>query len=142
MSGYSLDLRERVLAAVARGMPRQEVLTTFAISSGSLKRYLAKQRRGEDLRPGSPPGPQPTITPAYHAELEAQLTAHPDATIAQHAALWNAAHGTTLSQWTLGRAIRSLGWTRKKRRWQPPSATLSSARRSARASQSELPPTS
>ncbi len=43
MSGYSLDLRERVLAAVARGMPRQEVLTTFAISSGSLKRWLAKQ---------------------------------------------------------------------------------------------------
>ena len=142
MSGYSLDLRERVLAAVTRGMPRQEVLTTFPISSGSLKRWLAKQRRGEDLRPGSPPGPQPTITPPYHAELEAQLTAHPDATLAQHAALWNAAHATTLSQWTLGRAIRGLGWTRKKRRCQPPSATLSSARSSAGASKSELPPTS
>ena len=127
MSGYSLDLGERVQAAVARGMPRAEVLSTFAISSGSLKRWLAKQRRGEDLRPRRPPGPQPTITRAHQAALEAQLAAHPDATLADHAALWNAAHGTTLSQWTLGRAIRGLGWTRKKSRWLPPSATRSSA---------------
>ena len=142
MSGYSLDLRERVLAAVARGMPRPHVLSTVANSSRRRKPWLAKQRRGEDLRPGTPPGPQPTITPAYHAELAAQLTAHPAATLAEHAALWNAAHATTLSQWTLGRAIRGLGWTRKTRRWLPPSAPPSSARSSARASERALPPTS
>ncbi len=142
MSGYSLDLRERVLAAVARGIPRAEVLTTFAISSGSLKRWLTKQRRGEDLRPGTPPGPQPTITPAYHGTLEAQLAAHPDATLAEHATLWNAAHGTTVSQWTLGRAIRGLGWTRKKRRWVPPSATRHNATPSVRRSSRDLPPIS
>ena len=34
MSGYSLDLRQRVLAAVARGMPRQEIVVTFALSRG------------------------------------------------------------------------------------------------------------
>lgn len=134
MSGYSLDLRQRVLAAVARGMPRQEVVTTFAISLGTLKRWLAKQRRGLDLTPSTPPGPQPAITPAHHAALRAQLEAHPDATLAQHAAVWNAAYGTTLSQWTLGRAIRSMGWTRKKRRWVPPSATRPSGRRFARGS--------
>src|SRR3712207_415133 len=142
MRSYSLDLRERVLAAVARGMPRAEVLTTFAISSGSLKRWLTKQRRGEDLRPGTPPGPQLTITPAYHGNLEAQLAAQPDATLAEHATLWNAAHGTTLSQWTLGRAIRGLGWTRKKRRWVPLSATRHSATPSMRRSSRDLPPIS
>lgn len=115
MSGYSVDLRERVLAAVARGMPRRDVVTTFAISLGTLKRWLVKQRQGLDLRPASPPGPQPTITRAYHTALRAQLEAHPDATLAEHAVRWNAAHGTSLSQWTLGRAIRGLGWTRKKR---------------------------
>ena len=112
MRGYSQDLRERVLAAVARGMPRQEVITTFAISSGSLKRWLYQQRHGPNLTPARSPGPQPAITPDQHAQLAAQLAAHPDATIAQHAALWNAAHATTLSQWTLGRAIRSIGFTR------------------------------
>ncbi|MDQ5851165.1 MAG: IS630 transposase-related protein [Chloroflexota bacterium] len=142
MSGYSLDLRHRVLAALERGMPRQDVVTTFAISLGTLKRWLVKHRNGLDLRPGSPPGPQPTITRAHHAALQAQLEANPDATLAEHAARWNAAYGTTLSQWTLGRAIRRLGWTRKKRRWVPPSATSPSVRPSANASPTELPTTS
>jgi len=115
MSGYSLDLRQRVLAAVARGMPRQEIVVTFALSIGTLKRWLAKERTGSDLRPKSPPGRLPIITPDQHATLEAQLHAHTDVTLAEHAALWNAAHATTLSQWTLGRAIRRLGWTRKKK---------------------------
>ena len=107
MRGYSQDLRERVLAAVARGMPRQEVSTTFAISFGSLKRWLHTQRFGPKATPARPPGPKPTITADQQAQLTAQVRAHPDATIAQHAARWNAAHGTNLSQWTLGRAIRA-----------------------------------
>ena len=142
MSGYSLDLRRRVLAAVARGLPRQAVVTTFAISLGTLKRWLAKERNGLDLRPASPPGRQPTITPDQRAALEAQLQGHPDATLAEHAARWNAAHGTSLSQWTLGRAIRRLGWTRKKRRWLPPNVTPRSVTTSARAARSDLPLTS
>jgi hypothetical protein len=32
----------------------------------------------------------------------------------EHAARWNADHGTSLSAWTLGRALRRLGWSRKK----------------------------
>jgi hypothetical protein len=59
-------------------------------------------------------GSPATIAPDQYAALQAQLGAHPDATFAHHANLWNAAHGTTLSQWNLGRAIRRLGWTRKK----------------------------
>ena len=131
MSAYSLDLRQRVLAAVARGMLRQEIVTIFAISLGTLKRWLAKQRQGLNLRPGTPSGPQPTITPAHHVALRGQLEDHPDATLAEHAALWNAVHGTTLSQWTFGRAIRGIGWTRKKRRLVPLSGTRQHDRRSA-----------
>jgi transposase len=114
MKGYSIDLRQRVLAAVARGMPRQDVVTTFGVSVGTIKRLLAKQRTGADLTPRASDGRRRTIAPAQYAALQAQLDAHPDATFAQHADLWNAVHGTSLSQWTLGRAIRRLQWTRKK----------------------------
>ena len=114
MKGYSVDLRQRVLAAVARGMPRRQVAQAFGVSIGTIKRLLTKQQQAADLTPQSPPGRRATISPAQYGALHAQLDAHPDATFAQHAALWNAAHGTTLSQWTLGRAIRCLGWTRKK----------------------------
>jgi transposase len=116
MKGYSVDLRQRVLAAVARGMARQDVAQTFGVSMGTIKRLLRKQRQGIDLAPQSPPGRPATISPNQYAALHAQLDAAPDATLAQHATLWNAAHGTSLSQWTLGRAIGRIGWTRKKRR--------------------------
>lgn len=116
MKGYSVDLRQRVLAAVARGMPRQDVAHTFGVSMGTIKRLLSKQRQGIDLAPHAPPGRSATISPDQYAALHAQLEAYPDATFAQHATVWHAVHGTALSQWTLGRAIRRIGWTRKKSR--------------------------
>lgn len=115
MKGYSVDLRQRVLAAVERGMPRPEITRTFGISLGTIKRLVAKHRSGASLVPHVPPGRAATIVPHQYAALQAQLDTHPDATFAQHADLWNAAHATTLSQWTMGRAIRRAGWTRKKR---------------------------
>ena len=53
-------------------------------------------------------------TQAQEALLRFQLEQFSDATLPEHAERWNADHGTTLSAWTLGRAIRRLGWSRKK----------------------------
>ena len=117
MKAYSVDLRERVLAALDRGMPRSQVVTTFQVSLASLKRWLVARRDTGDFAPQPPiGGSEPTITPDQHLQLRAQVAAFPDATLAEHATRWNAAHATTLSQWTIGRAIRLLGLTRKKSR--------------------------
>lgn len=117
MKAYSIDLRERVLSALDRGMPRSEVITTFQVSLASLKRWLAARRDTGHFTPRQPTGGfAPTITPDQHDQLRAQVAAFPDATLAEHATLWNAAHATTISQWTIGRAIRGLGLTRKKSR--------------------------
>ena len=117
MKAYSIDLRERVLAALDRGTPRASVVTTFQVSLASLKRWLAAQRTIGDVSPRPPSGGLASaITPAHDDAVRAHVTAFPDATLAEHAARWNAAHGTSISQWTLGRAIRRLGLTRKKSR--------------------------
>jgi len=117
MKPYSVDLRTRVLAALERGVARAEVVTTFQVSLASLKRWLGAWRDTGAVTPQPPTGgPDRTITPAQDAALCAQVLAFPDATLAEHAARWNAAHGTSLSQWTLGRAIRRLGLLRKKSR--------------------------
>lgn len=116
MRAYSKDLRERAVAAVARGMARSDVVTTFGVSLASLKRWLATSRAGGDLQAKSPPGAQPAIRPEQAGVVRTQLARHPDATFAQHAAMWNEQQGMALSQWTLGRASRRLGWTRKKTR--------------------------
>ena len=114
MKAYSVDLREWVLAALDRGMSRTTVVATFQVSEGSIKRWLRARRATGLLTPRRPPGRPATIGSAQTPALQAQVEQHPDATLAEHAAHWNADNGTTLSQWSLGRAIRALGWSRKK----------------------------
>jgi transposase len=132
MKAYSLDLRQRVLAAVDGGMPRAQVAVTYAVSLATIKRLLARRRAGDDLAPRTSPGRRRTIACQQETALWAQLAAHPDATVETHARLWNAARGGAVSAWTVGRAIRRLGWTRKKRHWQPPSGTRPPASSTAR----------
>jgi transposase len=117
MKPYSVDLRERVLAAIDRGMARSEVVTTFNIGLASLKRWLSSRRDTGDFRPRPPTGGQEaTFTPLLDDELRTQVAAFPDATLPQHAERWNATHQVHISHWTIGRAIRRLGLSRKKSR--------------------------
>ena len=115
MKAYSEDLRERVLRAVNQGHPRAEIVRFFGVSLATLKRYL-KQRRDEGhVRPKAIPGRLPKKRAKLQAGLEAQLRAHEDATLEQHCELWEQAHGEPVSRWTMSRAIKHLGWTRKKK---------------------------
>lgn len=116
MKAYSLDLRERVVAAMDGGMSQVEAVRTFRVSRATITRWRAQRRATGTLIPRVPPGQPVTITGAHLPALRTQLDANPDATLAEHAARWNVVHGTSLRQWTLGRAIRRLGWTRKKSR--------------------------
>jgi transposase len=45
MSGYSLDLRERVVKAVEKGHSPLWVAREFGIGSGTVKRYLERKAR-------------------------------------------------------------------------------------------------
>jgi transposase len=119
MKSYSLDLRERVVRAVRQGMSRHEVVSTFGISLSTLKRWLALAKQGAlapQPRPGLPPLLRREAHPLLEAQLlEAQLRAHPDATLQEHAALWQQNQGQQLSRATMARAILRLDYTHKKR---------------------------
>jgi len=45
MKPYSKDLRIRVLAAVDRGEPKEEVAGTFSVSVPTIKRWLRRRRQ-------------------------------------------------------------------------------------------------
>ena len=115
MKAYSLDLRTRVLAAIDGGMSRTDAVCTFRVSLGSIKRWLKMRQSRGSLAPRERTGKTASISAAQMATLRFQLEQFPDASLAEHAQRWNADHATSLSQWTLGRAIRRLGWSRKKR---------------------------
>jgi transposase len=114
MKAYSTDLREKVVAAVARGMPRPSVSETFGVSSATIKRWVRLHRTGS-VAPRPIPGRPPRLGAALDAGLRAQLQATPDATLAEHCATWEQATGQRVSLNTMHRAILRAGWTRKKR---------------------------
>src|ERR671910_2698152 len=50
MKAYSEDLRRKIVDAIGRGMPKAEAARSFGVGISTVKRYVAKARRGE------PPG--------------------------------------------------------------------------------------
>jgi len=125
MNAYSKDLRLKALAALDRGIPRKEAVGTFGVSLATLKRWLKRRGEGEDLAPKPSPGRTPRIcgTNEEKRALWAQLEADDDATLERHCELWEQGCGVGVSVATMSRAVRRLGWSRKKDRWEPPSET-------------------
>jgi transposase len=121
----SLDLRQRAVAAIASGMSVTQASTLFGVSRATLYRWLERHAQ-DDLAPHTPPGGKRKMTAEQEMQLEAQLQQNPDATIAEHLALWrqhgqHGQHGQhhesrlPLSASTMRRAIIRRNWTRKKR---------------------------
>ena len=125
MRGYSLDLRLKVLAAVDRGIPRKEVVRTFGVSMPTLERYLSLRKQTGEIGPPQPPGSAPSLTATIEerSALWRQLEENDGATLERHCKLWESKHGDRVSVPTISRAVRKLGWTKKRGRWEPPSET-------------------
>jgi transposase len=114
MRAYSQDLRERVLRAVDLGRSRAEIVQCFGLSLATIKRYVKQQRDEGHVRPKAIPGRPPKKRVQVEAGVLPQLQAHDDARLPQHCDLWEQTHGERVSRWTMSRAIKRLGWTRKK----------------------------
>jgi transposase len=127
MKAYSPDLRSRILTAVDAGDPKAQVARRFGVSRATVKRYVVLRRTTGSITPRPRPGTRPRLSREYDPALWAQLEAHPDAVLEEHCRLWTESQGMEVSTATMCRAIHRLGWTRKKRRWVPPSATRPAA---------------
>jgi len=112
---YSSDLRERALRQVDAGRPVGEVAALFGVHRTTLLRWRQRRELGETA-PRARPGRTPAIGRAQQSALLAQVTARPDATLAEHCAAWAAETGVAVSESTMCRALRRLGWPLKKRR--------------------------
>jgi transposase len=115
MRAYSHDLRQRILRAVDQGQPRAEIITAFAVSRSTIKRYLKLRRETGDVKAKAIAGRPSKKGAALQTGLFPQLEAQPDATLAEHCQMWEATHGIQVSSATMSRAIQRLNWTRKKK---------------------------
>ncbi len=120
MEPYSMDLRERVLAACDAGKRTAEVAATFRVCASWVRRL--KQRRRETGRVAPLPrnsGRKPKLGHEQRGRLGELVADRPDATLAELRERLAAAVDPS----TVHRALRRLGLRYKKSRPGPPSGT-------------------
>jgi transposase len=118
MAAYSMDLRERVAAACDDGTDtRLEIAERFAVSVAWVRRLLQRRRDPGSLAPKPHGGgPAPAFGAAAAARLRQAVAATPAATPAATLEELARACAVACSTSAVGRALRRLGLTRKKRR--------------------------
>ena len=121
MKTYSLDLRQRVVAAYDQGrLTQAEVAERFQVSRRWLCKLLARRRESGSvaaLPHGG--GRQPKFTGPAQEALRALVIADPDATLEELLER----SGVEASIMAVQRALVRLGCRRKKSRCGPPSKT-------------------
>jgi transposase len=128
MKAYSIDLREKIVAAVlGRGMSKAQAARTFGVGATSVKRYMMLAEEGKSLSPGKAPGKKGKLGRSgmdlleedllEEDLLEEDLRTRPAVTYQRRADLLYELLGVRVSKSTICRTVRSLGYTRKKDRW-------------------------
>jgi len=125
MSGYSKDLRQRIVLAVEHGMSKAQAARTFSVSLSSVKRYVNKADRGESLAPKKSPGSLPKLDEKATKLLEDDLYERPFVTLRDRCEYIEVMTGLSVSRSTMCRAIARIGSTRKKGDELPQSANWS-----------------
>ena len=118
MKAYSEDLRKKVVEAVnQRGTSKSEAARLFGISLSSVKRYTRLAERGESLAPRKGGGRPPIADDATRKLLEEDVRTRPSATIKERRRFLERFAGKSISEPTLRRLLKRMGFSRKKGLW-------------------------
>jgi transposase len=124
MNAYSMDLRQRVVAACDRGEgTREQIARRFNVSIAWVYKLLRRRRETDTIAPKPHGGGQPPAFDSDAAERLRQAVADcPDATLEE----LREAAGVGCGVSAVHRALERLGLPRKKSRSRPPSRTARS----------------
>jgi transposase len=126
MDAYSEDLRRKIVQALQqRRMNKSEAARAFGVSLSSVKRYAKAAAEGRSLSPGKAPGKRPLLDEKARKLLEANVEERPFAKLADRREYLRKVAGLSVSESTLSRTLRQMGFGRKKGRWVPVSETSS-----------------
>ena len=118
MKAYSIDLRERVLAA-SQSAPTKAVAQRFDVSAAWVRRLKQHLRERGDILPRTGGGSRGRkIDRQQLAEL---VKEQPDATLVELRDLLVARGGQKVTPWAISKALQELKITFKKSRSTPPS---------------------
>jgi len=132
MKAYSLDLRQRVVAAVEHGEGTiEEVAALFRVGTTFVKKMLGLHRQGDSLAPRHGGGAPSVLKDDHRAMLRVAVETRQDATLGELKSFLRAACRVTVSEATLCRELQKLNLPRKKKASSRVNATSGNAGRFA-----------
>ncbi len=129
---YAQHLRDRVLAAVDRGMGAYEAAPLFQVSVSWIYKALARRRDSGESTARPQVNHVPAKLLAQHEAIRLKLKAEPDLTLAELMAWLRDEHQVSISARGMWKTLRQLDLTRKKRPSMPRSRTVPTSPRRAR----------
>ena len=119
MQAYSLDLRQRVVAAYENGVETiLEVAARFEVSDSFIKKLLRRKRATGDIAPIGHRGGQPKRLSEKHRKwLLKTVLATPDITLSELQERLSHEKDLAVSVSTVCRELQALNLRRKKSRW-------------------------
>jgi transposase len=117
MKAYSLDLRQRVVAAYDEGKGSiAEVAEQFNVGQTFVKKMLRQQRETGSVAPlAHGGGRQPSLSDKEHRLLRQKVKEQPDVSLAELQEHLAAKAGVTASLPTIHRSLRSASLSHKKK---------------------------
>ena len=114
MKPYSMDLRERVVAACdAREGTREQIAKRFGVGDRWIRKLLRRRRETDSIAPlPQNPGRKRALNDRQMERLRRLIQKRPDATLAE----LKKSLRVEISIAALHRAVRALGFTLKKNR--------------------------
>jgi transposase len=114
MSAYSMDLREKIVESVKKGVPKTETARRFGVDRATVKRYCKFLDERGTLEPGKAPGRAPKLAKKARKLLVEDLEQRPWATHSQMAEYLFAVCGVRVSEATVCRTLGRLSHSRKR----------------------------
>ena len=119
MKPYSEDLRTRIIRAVQEGgISKSETARLFGVSLSSVKRYARIVNRGESLKPRKGGGRPPKTDETTKTLLNEYVKERPASTVSERRRFLEHTTGKALSDSTVLRLLKKMGYSRKNGLWE------------------------
>src|SRR5215211_4162075 len=120
MKPYSVDLRTRIVRALQEeGTAKSAAARLFGVSLSSVKRYARIASRGESLKPRKGGGrPPKTDETTQKKLLEEDVKERPVAAVSERRRFLEHTTGKVLSDSTVLRLLKRMGFSRKNGLWE------------------------
>jgi transposase len=117
MKPYSEDLPLKIVQALRDGMSKSAAARLFGVSLSSVKRYARMARRVASLAPRKGGGRPPKTEEIAEKLLEEDVKERPTATVSERRRFLERTMGKSLSDSTVKRLLKRLGYSQKNGLW-------------------------